>query len=142
MLFTVPGPVNDPCKCLPADINSSDVVTTQLKTGPTNEVKTVTVGRKLIEMRARCRKGKLVNKRGTEIHFVRMVGCWGNPPDNSEEILQRYATELAKLRKRYHVIELTCNPSGQPISKFTAAENLGVIRDRTVAGIRLNQGTP
>ena len=68
---------------------------------------------KLKELSARCRKHKLVDARGREIRFYQLVGCWGNPPDDYQQQLERQAKELVKLRKRYRVIEMTCNPSGE-----------------------------
>ncbi|HVS83494.1 MAG TPA: hypothetical protein VHE60_17325 [Pyrinomonadaceae bacterium] len=65
--------------------------------------------KKLAEMKARCRRGKLVDARGREIRFFR-VSCWGNPPTDYQEIRQRENEELAKLKKRYAVIVFTCNP--------------------------------
>ena len=61
---------------------------------------------------ARCRKGKLVDGTGREIYFFRLDGCWWNPPSDYLEILQRQEERLAKLRKRYTVVEMTCNPDG------------------------------
>jgi hypothetical protein len=105
--------------CLPSGIKPADVVSAQAaKPGSeSSEVKTITVAQKLKELRARCRKGKLVDAKGREICFYQLVGCWGNPPEDYQEILERQAKELASLRKRYNVIEMTCNPSGQQISR-------------------------
>jgi len=76
----------------------------------------ITVKEKLVSLKARCKKGKLVDGSGRQIYFFRMTGCWGNPPDNYQEILDRQNSELIRLKKRYTVIEMTCNPSGEPIS--------------------------
>jgi len=54
----------------------------------------------------------LVDAKGTEIRFYQLIGCWGNPPDDYQEQLARQTKELANLRKRYHVIEMTCDSSG------------------------------
>ncbi len=86
---------------MPAGINSADKVTAS-----------VTVEQKLVELKARCRRGKLVDRSGKEIRFYRLAGCWGNPPADYREILERQRRELEKLKKRYTVIELTCNPDG------------------------------
>ena len=75
----------------------------------------VTVNETLKRLQAHCRKRKLVDARGKEIYFYRLAGCWGNPPLDYQEILQRQSEELQKLRKHYHVIEMTCNPSGGQI---------------------------
>jgi len=118
LLSTLPAtPGNNTDSCLPAGIKPADVVSTQaVKPGADrDEVKTITVAQKLKELRARCRKRKLVDAGGREIRFYRLIGCWGNPPDDYQEQLERQAKELAKLRKRYRVIEMTCDPSGQQI---------------------------
>ncbi len=122
LLSLVSTPASAGVGCLPSGINPSDVVSAQAaKPGSDrNEVKTITVAEKLKELRARCRKGKLVDAKGTEIRFYQLVGCWGNPPEDYQEILERQAKELASLRKRNHVIEMTCNPSGQEISRSLA----------------------
>lgn len=100
--------------CLPAGVKPADVVDAVLMSkGPARDVvKKVTVQEKLIELNASCRDGKLVDSAGKEIYFYRLIGCWGMPPPDHEEILQRQAEELEALRKQYTVIELTCNPSG------------------------------
>ena len=69
----------------------------------------VTVGKKLLEMKARCRNGKLVDARNKEIRFFR-ISCWGNPPPDYREISRREHEELTKLKKRYTVIVMTCDP--------------------------------
>ncbi len=109
LLSLVSTPASAGVGCLPSGINPSDVVSAQAANAE-----------KLKELRARCRKGKLVDAKGTEIRFYQLVGCWGNPPEDYQEILERQAKELASLRKRNHVIEMTCNPSGQEISRSLA----------------------
>ena len=99
--------------CLPTGIQSTDIVSVQTaNSGVHSKVVTVTVAQKLKDLRARCRKGKLVDAKGTEIRFYQLIGCWGNPPDDYQEQLARQTKELANLRKRYHVIEMTCDSSG------------------------------
>jgi hypothetical protein len=72
----------------------------------------MTVAQKLASLKARCKRGKLVDGAGKEIRFFHLKGCWGNPPEGYQEILDKQAGELATLKKRYTVIEMTCNPSG------------------------------
>jgi hypothetical protein len=103
--------------CMPNGIQATDVVSSQAAK-PGGKVVTVTVSQKLKALRARCRKGKLVDARGTEIRFYQLIGCWGNPPDDYQQQLERQAKELAKLRKRYRVIEMTCDSSG--VDRFRA----------------------
>ncbi len=103
--------------CLPAGIKPTDVVSAEMvSSGKGGDVvKKVRVTQRLKEMKARCRKGMLVDAAGREIRFHRLVGCWGNPPVDYQEILERQRKELEELRKQYTVIEMTCNPSGLPI---------------------------
>jgi len=98
--------------CMPAGTQATDIVSSQA-VKPGGKVVTVTVAQKLKALGARCRKGKLVDARGTEIRFYQLVGCWGNPPDDYQEQLEHQAKVLAKLRKRYRVIEMTCDSSGE-----------------------------
>jgi hypothetical protein len=103
--------------CLPPGIKAIDVVSAELAVSSkgSRTVKTVTVRQKLNQLRAHCRHGKLVDSRGKEIHFYHLTGCWGNPPADYLKIIQRQEDELKELKKKYTVIEMTCNPSGIPI---------------------------
>ena len=99
-------------RCLPKDTKSSDVVSAeQVRTS----IKKITVAQKLTQLRASCKTGKLVDSAGKEIRFYRLEGCWGNPPADYQEILQKQRVELEKLRKQFTVIEITCNPDGTSI---------------------------
>ncbi len=100
--------------CLPPGIAATDVVSAQLVKS-SNTVKKTTVAQKLTELKARCKSGRLVDATGKQIYFYRLEGCWGNPPPDYQEILARQDKELKKLRKRYLVIEMTCNPEGVQI---------------------------
>ena len=103
-------------QCLPESVKPTDVVSTTLvQTDGGTLVEKITVEQKLTELKANCKNGKLVDGAGTEIYFYKLRGCWGNPPRNYQEILERQEAELAILRKQYMVIEMTCNPSGFPI---------------------------
>src|SRR6266480_5310731 len=84
--------------CLPKDVRADDAVSYGK-----NGKSILTVEKKLAEMKAGCRRGKLVDAKGREIRFFR-VSCWGNPPEDYQEIRQREDEELAKLKKRYAVI--------------------------------------
>ena len=86
------------------DVRADEVVSYGFK-GKQNP----TVEKKLIEMQARCRSGKLVDAKRREIRFFR-VSCWGNPPDDYLEIQKRENEQLAKLKKRYTVIVFNCDP--------------------------------
>ena len=111
-LSAVPSGAKNTDSCLPSGIQPTDVVSSHARPGKQDAVTTITVAQKLKELKARCRKGKLVDAGGREIRFYQMIGCWGNPPEDYQEQLARQDKELARLRKRYRVIEMTCDPSG------------------------------
>jgi hypothetical protein len=105
------------CKCLPEGVSETDVVTHRpAKSGNGTETKAVTVAETLVQLKARCRNGRLLDQAGRQIYFFRLTGCWGNPPEDYQEILDKQNIELTRLKKRYHVIEMTCNESGMLIS--------------------------
>ena len=98
-----PAPAKD-FSCLPEDVRADEVVSYGVKGKSTSTVK-----QKLIELKARCRKGKLVDAKGREIRFFR-TSCWGNPPEDYLEIQKRENEELAELKKHHTVIVFGCNP--------------------------------
>lgn len=100
--------------CLPSGVKLTDTVSAQIisSNASGNVIKRITVKEKLTALKARCKKGKLVDRRGRQIYFYRLTGCWGNPPANYREILERQGNELRKLKKRYTVVEMSCNTSG------------------------------
>jgi hypothetical protein len=105
------------CQCLPADVKRADIVSRlTFKPGVGKAARVVTVGQKLDELKAHCRRGKLVDSTGREIYFFHLQGCWGNPPENYQEVIDEQARKIAGLKKRYRVIEMTCNPSGEMIN--------------------------
>lgn len=97
--------------CLPAEVTADEVISSEpsLKGGATRQV---TIADKLNQLGARCRNRRLVDARGRKIHFYRLIGCWGNPPENYQKIIEDQQCELARLRRRYRVVEISCNPSG------------------------------
>lgn len=103
--------------CLPAGVKATDVVSADLANTEKGgiAVKKVTVKQKLNELKARCRGSKLVDGAGREIRFYRLTGCWGSPPADYPEILERQRKEIEELKKHYTLVEMTCNPSGMPI---------------------------
>ena len=103
-------------KCLPADIKLEDVVETSIAASANGQHR-VTVEQKLNELRATCsRDNKLVDASGRQIVFYHLIGCWGNPPPDYRELLEKQREEIGKLKQEYTVIEMTCNPSGISIS--------------------------
>lgn len=102
--------------CLSKAIKPSDVVATHSPgTAPNGEASKVTVEQTLDQLESRCENGRLVDGASKEIYFYKLIGCWGNPPEGYLEILKKQSAELAILRERYTVIEMTCNPTGIPI---------------------------
>ncbi len=108
---------NNPSKCLPDGINKTDIVSTSVVRSSKGrpEYRKITVEQKLNELKARCRRGKLVDATGTELRFYKLAGCWGHPSPDDQEVLERQNRELIALRKHYRVIEMTCNPAGEQI---------------------------
>jgi hypothetical protein len=99
------------CDCLPEGFQSEDVV---VAPSATTNTKKVTLGKELLRIKAVCRKGQLYAQ-GKQVRIYRLAGCWGNPPADYQEILQRQQDELKKLAKEYIVITLPCNPEGRMI---------------------------
>jgi hypothetical protein len=105
--------------CLPADVKLTDTVSARVikSSASGNLVQRVTVQQKLSALKARCNRKthRLVDGRGRPIYFYKLTGCWGNPPANYREILERQDNELRKLKKRYTVVEMNCATSGLQI---------------------------
>ena len=93
--------------CLPKGYRSTDVVSYRHKSkgGEGN----LTIEDKLVELKAHCREGKLVDGKGREIRFFK-IACFGNPPSDYEELRQKELEELEKLQKQYCVIVMECDP--------------------------------
>jgi hypothetical protein len=78
--------------CLPSRIKATDIVTAkQVGSGPNGPViKKVTVGQELRRLKARCRRGRLVDNTGKGIRFYRLTiapGCFGRQPPDYERML-------------------------------------------------------
>jgi hypothetical protein len=99
-------------KCLPADVKLDDAAEASI-TGYANDQHKVTVEQKLNELKATCnRDNKLIDGSGRQIAFYHLIGCWGNPPADYRELLEKQREEINKLKQQFTVIEMTCNPSG------------------------------
>ena len=102
-------------KCLPADTKLNDVVEASI-VGYANSQHKVTVESKLNELKATCnRDNKLIDGSGRQVVFYHLIGCWGNPPADYREVLEKQREEINKLKQQFTVIEMTCNPSGVSI---------------------------
>ena len=102
-------------KCLPTDVKLNDVVEASIA-GNGNDQHKVTVESKLNELKATCdRDNKLIDGSGKQIVFYHLIGCWGNPPADYRELLEKKREEINKLKQQFTVIEMTCNSSGLSI---------------------------
>jgi hypothetical protein len=93
--------------CLPEEYKLTDVVSYRSKRKGGEDY--ITIEDRLVEIKAQCKKGKLIDSKGREIKFFKF-SCFGNPPMDYEEIAQKERDELDKLQKDYTVIVLECDP--------------------------------
>ena len=91
--------------CLPKDVRLDEIVRFDIRGGKNN----LDVNHALLDIKARCHKGKLVDAKRREIRFFRPE-CWGNPPADYQEIRRKESADLANLKKRYTVIVFGCSP--------------------------------
>jgi len=114
LLFVIIPGLAQSYKCLPADVKPDVVVSADRVPTGTGQGKfeKITVSQTLNKMHARCSGTRFVIQAIEAIRFYRRKGCWGNPPEDHAEILQRQREELDSLKKKYTVVEITCNPSG------------------------------
>lgn len=102
--------------CLPTPITESTVVRTITSNSRDGSMKVtkVTVRQTLRNMKARCRRGQLVDRNGRGIRFYTLQNCWGNPPENYQELIADQRREITALKRKYTVVEMTCNTGGMP----------------------------
>lgn len=99
--------------CLPPDLTLDTIVSAiVIETASGNKIEKETVRQRLDKLNAGCKAGKLFDGKGREIRFYRLRDCWGNPPPDYLSIVENQQKELRGLKKKYTVIEITCNPSG------------------------------
>ncbi len=97
--------------CLPASIKLMDVVEAAKPGG--DGTPRVTVEDRLNSLGAVCSsEHKLVDRTGRPIEFGHLIGCWGHPPPDYEELLQQQRKQIETLKETSAVITMTCNPSG------------------------------
>jgi hypothetical protein len=102
-------------RCLPADIDlDRAVVVEQPKASKEGSETRTTVRMRLSQLRARCKNGKLLSSTGRQIRFVALLGCWGNPPENYQEMLTEQAKEIERLKKKYVLIQIPCGGNVDP----------------------------
>lgn len=102
-------------KCLPKNIRLDSVVSFKTSTSADGKkyIEALTVKRVLKTLKARCVRGELKDRSGKSIRFYQLHGCWGNPPTDYLEIMEKQRKDLEELKKKYKVIERTCS-SGSP----------------------------
>ena len=100
--------------CLPEDVKPEMVVTLESNQAATTNAKPrpVTVKQRLLQLKAHCKDGKLLDGQGKEIRFVHLLGCWGNPPEDYQEQLNQQQAEIKRLKEKYMVIQLSCDQGG------------------------------
>jgi len=102
--------------CLPSEIDLDNVVVLDRGRANRSPKKNLTVRMRLLQLKARCKKGSLVDGRGRKIRFYSLIGCWGNPPADYAELLENQDREIRRLKKTYTVIQISCAQSNDPSS--------------------------
>lgn len=102
-----PATATDPFPCLPETFSLDEIVSYRRMRNDKEDG--ISIKDKLVEMKAQCKNGKLVDSRKREIKFFRL-DCFGNPPADYLERQQKKREELEKLQKQYTVIIIECNP--------------------------------
>ena len=93
----------DSVPCLPNNVTNDTLIS-----AGNSARELVTVRETLRQIGARCQEGKLVDKAGREVRFVRLIGCWGNPPADYQKQLAHQAEEVERLKMRYTILEIPC----------------------------------
>ena len=97
--------------CLPEGVKLSSEILEQSDGSTSARGRPKTVASKLAQLRARCKNRKLVSRNGKEIRIVQLIGCWGNPPEDYQEQMNRQRRDIEELRKKYVVIQIPCSPN-------------------------------
>src|SRR5689334_18202204 len=84
--------------CLPEGFTLTDIVA--YRNGQNGKEENLTIKDKLLELKAECRAGKLIGTNKKVIKFLRLA-CFGNPPADYEEIMQKQQEELHHLQQQY-----------------------------------------
>lgn len=74
----------------------------------------ISVNQRLIQLKAHCKGGKLVDVNDRQIYLYSMKGCWGNPPADYLDVLKRQEQEIQRLKRKYTVIQISCAQSVDP----------------------------
>jgi hypothetical protein len=97
--------------CLPEGVKLTNEIFEESDGSTTAKGKPKTVASKLAELKARCKNSKLVTRNGKEIRIIQLIGCWGNPPEDYQEQLNRQQREIQEFKKKYIVIQIPCTPN-------------------------------
>ena len=95
--------------CLPEGVKLNSEILEESGGSTSAKGRPKTVTSKLAELRARCKNKKLVTRTGKEIRIVQLIGCWGNPPEDYQEQMNRQRRSIEELRKKYVVIQIPCS---------------------------------
>lgn len=87
--------------CLPPDVKADELIK-----------RDISVNQVVKKLKTKCYKGRLVDSKRRTVRFYRLQGCWGNPPQDYLEIMEAQRLEIASLRKKYTVIEISCGLYG------------------------------
>jgi len=101
--------------CVPKDVDLNSLVVSEVNK-PTSKSSAgqITVIQRLNQLKARCKKGKLVDGKNRPIYLYPMIGCWGNPPDNYLDMLRQQDEEIQRLKKKYVVVQISCAQGADP----------------------------
>jgi hypothetical protein len=94
-------------RCVPRGTNLDKAVINEPSQAKAQSGKQ-TVRTRLVQLEARCKRGKLVDGKGRQIYLYLLLGCWGNPPPNYLELMKRQDEEISRLKKRFTVIQIPC----------------------------------
>jgi len=97
--------------CLPEGVKLTSEIFEESDGSTSAKGKPKTVASKLAELSARCKNKKLFTRNGKEIRIVQLIGCWGNPPEDYQEQMNRQRRSIEELRKKYVVIQIPCSPN-------------------------------
>jgi hypothetical protein len=100
--------------CIPSGIDLESVVAISQKPTINMEARRPTIKQRLIQLKAHCKRGKLVDGKGKQIYFYSVIGCWGNPPADYLDLLKQQNQRVHRLEKRYTVIRISCAQSVDP----------------------------
>ena len=118
--------------CLPEGVKLTSEIFEESDGSTSAKGKPKTVASKLAELRARCKNRKLVTRNGREIRIVQLIGCWGNPPEDYQEQMNRQRLDIEELRKKYVVIQIPCT-TNKTIANGSKGSNMSYRSYRSYA---------